>query len=312
MGKKNRKDNIPVLIVCVLVFIGCVVFNAVATRRSAQGGGGIAGLSGVIGQIEVVASLLMVLFAFKKGFITAILLNGSNAMFVLFKEVIGSGHTSALPGVAVSLISIVTVSIIYHYVSKTRKINDELTDSYEKAVEQANMLKEKDQTLQFLAYYDTLTGMPNRALFIDKLNERLKESRNSTILYIDLDNFRHINDTFGHNLGDDLLKIYAERLNKLCGNDIFAAKIGGDEFGLILGEDYALPEMVNSFAGQVAREFSEPINIRGDVFSITASFGASNFPNDTRSAEDLFRCAETAMFTAKANGKNQLCFYMRR
>jgi diguanylate cyclase (GGDEF)-like protein len=306
MGKKNRKDNIPVLILCSLVFNACAAYNAISASR------GHNGLAGVIGQIEVVASLLMVLFAFKKGFIAGCIFNGVNAFFVLFMQVIKADNKGALPGCAVSLISIVTLSIIYHYVKKTRKINDELSESYEKAVEQANLLKEKDESLQFLAYYDTLTAMPNRAMFIDNLNERLKESKNTTILYIDLDNFRHINDTFGHNLGDDLLKIYAERLHKLCGKEIFAAKIGGDEFGMILGEEYASAEMVNNFAASVAREFSEPINIRGDVFSITASFGASNFPNDTRSAEDLFRCAETAMFTAKANGKNQLCFYVRR
>ena len=304
---ENKKTNNTVaLVICMIVFMGCLGLNSVLSRSGNNPYGGL------LGQLEVVASLLMVLFANKLGFIAGCVLNGINAVVILFTQVILAGRTAALPGVAVCIISIGTLAIIYYYVSKNRRINKELSDSYEKAVEQADELKKKDESLRFLAYYDTLTSMPNRALYIDKLNERLKETKSSTVLYIDLDNFRNINDTFGHNLGDDLLVRYAEKIQKVCGDDIFAAKIGGDEFGLILGEDYKQSEAVNSFAAKIANVLSEPINIRGDVFSITASFGAANFPKDTRSSEDLFRCAETAMFTAKANGKNQLCFYVRR
>lgn len=306
MDNKKNKLIIPVLVICFIVFSGCLVVNAVLSRRP-EG----THLGGLLGQLEVVASLLMVLFAGKAGFIIGVACNSVNAGIILVSQVIIAGRTNALPGVAVSVISIVILAVLYHYVSKTQRINAELTESYEKAVEQAEELKEKDESLRFLAYYDTLTSMPNRALFIDELDKKIISKKNTTILYIDLDNFRHINDTFGHSLGDDLLKIYAKKIQKLCGNDILAAKIGGDEFGLILGESFDSNDIVNTFAGNIAKELFEPINIRGDVFRITASYGVARFPTDTRSAEDLFRCAETAMFTAKANGKNQLCFYVR-
>ena len=306
MENNKKKNNIAVLVICVLVFVGCILTNAVISRS--QGSNSYAGL---LGQIQVVASLLMVLFAHKLGFIVGCVLNGSNALFVLVMQVIIAGRPSALPGVAVSSISIVILAIIYHYVSKNEKILSELSDSYEKQVEQTKLLREKEESLNFLAYYDTLTSMPNRASFMDELNGHLNKAKATSVLYVDLDNFRLINDRFGHSTGDELLKIYAEKIKSVCGTDIFAAKIGGDEFGLIFGEEFDQKRIMN-FIQDISNALAESVSLHGDVFSITASYGVANFPKDSRSAEILFRCAETAMFTAKANGKNQLFFYVGR
>ena len=292
--------------VCAIVFVGCILANAVISKS--QGSNPYAGL---LGQIQVVASLLMVLFAPKTGFIVGCALNGSNALFVLVMQVIIAGRSSAMPGVAVSLISIVTLAIIYHYVKKTTRINAELSDSYEKQVEQTKLLQDKVEALHFLAYYDTLTSMPNSASFMDELNQHLIKAKATSVLYVDLDNFRLINDRFGHSTGDELLKIYAEKIKALCGDKIFAAKIGGDEFGLIFGEEFDQNRIMN-FTEDITSALKESVSLHGDVFSITASYGVANFPKDSRSAEILFRCAETAMFTAKANGKNQLFFYVGR
>lgn len=264
--------------------------------------------NGVIAQVQVLVSVVMVLLARKKGFITGAVLNGVSGAHTLLLQVIARHNMNALPGAVISFITIVIIFILFYHVDKNDKATEELNESYQKAIEQARLLQDKDESLRFLAYYDKLTSMPNRELFMENINDRISESRMTTLVYIDIDNFRYINDTFGHNLGDDLLVRYAEKITNLCGDEIFVAKIGGDEYGIILDEKYSSDEVM-AFVGELARIFSEPINIRGDVFSVTASFGAATFPNDTRSAEDLFRCAETAMFSAKANGKNQLCFY---
>ena len=316
--KKKGKLELIVVIVGILLYLGLFALNGRMAGGGPGGppadaapkGSGMSGMNGVIGQIMLVDSITMVLLGKKKGFIVASVLNLFNACFVLFTQVIKGGNSGAVPGVVVSAISIGICFIIYFYVANTKKMTDELTESYQKAIEQTRLLQDKDETLRFLAYYDKLTGMPNRELFVDNINDRIKETRMTSLVYIDIDNFRNVNDTFGHNLGDDLLVRYAERITQLCGDKIFAAKIGGDEFGILLDENYSAEDVMR-FVGNVANVFSEPVNIRGDVFSTTASVGVSIFPTDTRSAEDLFRCAETAMFSAKANGKNQLCFYRR-
>jgi len=316
MKSKNKNKEIIVIIIGTLLYMGLFFLNGKLTGLGRHQAGGAPtglktnGFNGVIGQVMLIISISMVLLAKKKGFIVASVLNIFNCIFVLYVQIIKGGNQGALPGVVVSAISVLICFIIYFYVSRTEKMNNELNESYQKAIEQAQQLKDKDESLRFLAYYDRLTSMPNRVMFMENINERINAQRTSSIVYADLDDFRHINDTFGHNLGDELLIRYSERINNLCGDKIFAAKIGGDEFGLILPEQYSADDVM-SFIGDVARAFSEPVNIRGDVFSMTASFGVSIFPTDTRSAEDLFRSAETAMFSAKANGKNQLCFYRR-
>ena len=305
METNTKKNNVPALVICAIAFIGCLFINSRLSRSGNNPYGGL------LGQIEVVASLLMVLLAKKTGFIAACVLNGINAVIILFTQVIMAGRISALPGVFVSLISIVTLGIIYYYVSKNERINNQLSESYEKAVEQTKLLQEKDESLQFLAYYDTLTSMPNRAKFMEELNNDISKVKQTSILYIDIDNFRYINDTYGHSIGDELLKIYADKLKTICKNDVFAAKIGGDEFGVVLNESFGQNEL-RDFTAKVAQMFSEPVSLHGDKYTVTVSTGAAVFPTDSRSAELLFRCAETAMFSAKANGKNQLFLYARR
>lgn len=269
-----------------------------------------AGFSGVIGQVMVVISIGLVLLAKKKGFIVASILNAFNGCFVLVAMYIMRGNRGSLPGIVVSMISILICFIIYFYVSRTDKMNAELTESYQQAIEQARIIEEKDESLKFLAYYDRLTEMPNRQSFIDELDERIGKNKTSTVIYCDIDDFKGINDNFGHNIGDELLIRYSKMLQEYCGDKIFAAKIGGDEFGFILGESYNAEDVINVVNG-IANIFSTQVNIRGDVFAITASYGAATFPTDSRSSEDLFRCAETAMFGAKANGKRQLVFFQR-
>ena len=319
-NRKKNNNDILITVVGTLLFIVCFTFTTIINARNGQslaktgqpievGGISVTAFNGVVSQIQVLITVIMVLLAKKKGFITCIILNGLGCFSALF-QVLSANNLNALPGIFINIVTIITIYILYHYVAKNDKATEELNESYQKAIEQAQLLKDKDESLRFLAYYDRVTSMPNRVMFMDNINERINAQRTSSVVYADLDDFRHINDTFGHNLGDELLVRYAERLTKLCGEKIFAAKIGGDEFGLILPEQYSTDDVM-SFIGEVARVFSEPVNIRGDVFSMTASFGVSIFPTDTRSAEDLFRSAETAMFSAKANGKNQLCFYRR-
>lgn len=339
--KKKKDNSLIILILGALIYILLIMVNARTSIRAggkphqgegapetsisqsedggedaaaAPSGGESAkngnGLSGVVGQIQVVVAVSMVLLCKKKGFITMAVLCGGNSMFVLFTQVLSGKNRGALPGVVVSALSIVICFIIYFYVSRTDKMTKELTESYQQAIEQARIIEEKDESLKFLAYYDRLTEMPNRQSFIDELDSRISSNSNCTVIYCDIDDFKQINDRFGHNIGDELLIKYSQKLQEYCGSEFFAAKIGGDEFGFILGAGYNGEDVINVVNG-IANIFGTQIDIRGDIFALTASYGAATFPNDSRSSEDLFRAAETAMFAAKAQGKRQLCFYQR-
>lgn len=338
METKKKQNTYLILIVGALIYILLIAVNARSTASAArgaaqagegapetsvsqteedqgdapakQGGPKTNGLNGVIGQIQVVVAVSLVLLCKKLGFLTVSVLCGTNALFVLFTQVLSGKNPGALPGVVVSALSIVICFIIYFYVSRTEKMTAELTESYQQAIEQTRIIEEKDETLKFLAYYDRLTQMPNRQSYMDELDGRINSNSSCTVIYCDIDDFKQINDNFGHNIGDELLIKYSEKLQEYCGSEIFAAKIGGDEFGFILGAGYNGEDIINVVNG-IANIFGTQVDIRGDVFALTASYGAATFPNDSRSSEDLFRCAETAMFTAKAQGKRQLCFYQR-
>lgn len=282
--------------------------GAIGPLRGMSRGG--SSISGLIAQMQVMLSAIMVLTNKKRGFITAVLLNLFNLGFIVFFTMIISKNFNSIPGAAVSLCTLIISGIIYYFTQKTDKMHAELTKSYEQAIENNRIIQEKDEVLSYLAYYDRLTQMPNRHSFMENLEERVATGGDCTIIYIDIDNFKNINDTFGHSTGDELLVEYSKKIEELCGEENFAAKIGGDEYGIILRSGFSTNDIIN-FVAQLQNIFAECIILRGDEFSLTASYGAANFPSDARSSEDLFRAAESAMFSAKANGKNQLCFFRR-
>ncbi|MBR2283070.1 MAG: diguanylate cyclase [Ruminococcus sp.] len=345
MEKKEKKGNLPALIICIVLFIALVVvqriltngnviknetldalkdgfngivneFNIPAGRAQAVNGpieglekAGSSSLNGIIGQFHVLISVVLVLTNRKRGYIAAIILNLLNS-FLAFGAVFATKNMSAAPGGVVPLVSILISGLIYLFLSRNDKMHEELSASYQEAIEKNRVIQEKDDVLQYLAYYDRLTQMPNRQLFMENLEENIGSGDDCIVIYIDIDDFRRINDNFGHSTGDELLKEYSAQIEKLCGDDIFAARIGGDEFGLILPGNMSNDDVVE-FSARISGVFARPVDVRGDSFSVNASYGVAAFPADARSAEDLFRCAETAMFTAKTGGKNQLCFYRR-
>lgn len=300
---KTKKQNIPALVVCIVAFLALQVFQM---RLSATGN---IGWNGLVSQFQIIATLMLVLTNNKKGYIASIVLYVLSVVSVLMGAIRGGGAVKNAPSaIAVSICTIIVLSIVYNYILKSEKMHDELMASYEEAIESKRVIQEKDDVLSYLAYYDRLTQMPNRHLFMENLEEKVSNNETSTVLYIDLDNFRGINDSFGHATGDEMLKEYAKRIERIAGEGNFCAKIGGDEYGIILGSDYS-PQDVISFVGRVQTAFNEPVMVGGNAFRVTASFGGAIFPRDANNVEDWFRCAETSMFMAKANGKNQLCFY---
>ncbi len=175
--------------------------------------------------------------------------------------------------------------------------------------------------LHKLAYYDTLTDLPNRTLFLDRLEHLLRLSkrygRAGAVLFLDLDNFKRVNDSLGHGVGDELLKIVSRKMSDCLRSAVtiarldqpdMAARLGGDEFAVIL-TDLEGPDSAANVAMRLADHLAKPIDIGAHQVIVTTSIGITLFPQDGNDVATLLRNADLAMYNAKQNGPSAFLFY---
>lgn len=173
--------------------------------------------------------------------------------------------------------------------------------------------KEKaEESLEYIAYHDELTDLPNRNLLIDRINDSIETARRNQqelgILFIDLDRFKAINDSLGHNIGDRLIKKVAERLSETLRKEDTISRNGGDEFVVVIKRMQNSDEAI-LIAQKLIESLTNIFEIDSHKIHIGASIGISVYPNDGSSAVELVRNADTAMFSAKKSGGNRLQFY---
>lgn len=172
--------------------------------------------------------------------------------------------------------------------------------------------KQADDLMWRQANYDAVTDLPNRRLFFDRLDQEIKKCRRSTqylaLFFLDLDRFKEVNDTYGHDVGDQLLIQAAQRLNACVRNTDTVARLGGDEFTLILA-DLADITRVETVAMSIRDALKEPFHINNTDLHISASIGIALYPDNTTDAYDLIAKADIAMYEAKRQGRNRYCFY---
>ena len=169
----------------------------------------------------------------------------------------------------------------------------------------------RDQArIEHLAHYDALTNLPNRTLFQRHAEELFRdgEGRPFAILYIDIDEFKRINDTLGHLIGDEFLKGVAERLRQSVGRDDFIARLGGDEFA-ILQRGFVSTEDVQALVARIYQALRTPFDCRGHQLSSDASIGIAIGPRDGADLSDLLKNADLAMYAAKAAGRRTYRFF---
>jgi len=177
--------------------------------------------------------------------------------------------------------------------------------------------KAAEEQIARLAFYDPLTRLPNRRLLIDRLHLALTASRRSrqhgALMFIDLDNFKNINDTLGHDKGDMLLVEVAERLSNCVRVNDTVARLGGDEFVILLenlpGQKYIAAMQARVIAEKARLEIAKDISIGGLTISVTPSVGIALFGMDGESSEDLLKWADLAMYQAKSSGRNAVHFF---
>ena len=182
--------------------------------------------------------------------------------------------------------------------------------THKKAIEAK--LKRQTELLNFQAYHDALTGLPNRTLFEDRLQQSISRAKSRqeklALLFIDLDNFKQINDTLGHDFGDAVLQIVAKRFLQCIRSEDTLARLGGDEFTVLI-QNLERASATAAIAQKLNESLKTPITVNGHELHLSASIGISIYPKDATEKQDLFKYADTAMYKAKEMGRDNYQFY---
>lgn len=173
--------------------------------------------------------------------------------------------------------------------------------------------KEREEMITHQAFHDALTGLPNRLLFHDRLDQALEHARRNrqrtpAVMFLDLDRFKQVNDTLGHDVGDLLLKEVANRLRRCVRAADTVARLAGDEFTILLPEITEESD-ARAVAEKVLQAMGEPVDLGKESRVITTSIGIAMYPRDGRDGESLMKQADAAMYHVKGSGRADLCFY---
>ncbi|WP_170885681.1 putative bifunctional diguanylate cyclase/phosphodiesterase [Bacillus alkalicellulosilyticus] len=205
-------------------------------------------------------------------------------------------------------------SLITNFQHMSENLKQLFEDSYsmnQELEEQANKLKKSEEELHKLAYYDVLTELPNRLHFQQHLKILLeneyKEEEKIAVVFVDMNQFKQINDTLGHSSGDQLLKLVAERFSSLKNERMEVFRLGGDEF-VFVAKQLTIEEIKLS-CREITDIFSEPVILNGSPLYVSGSIGVSIFPDNGTDIDTLVKYADMAMYNSKENGGNQVQFF---
>ena len=287
---KNRVKNIKIIILsCILIFlislISAINRSGLEAIHVGDGMMPISPLSGVITVFMLLVSLQMLNIDNKKGFAAAVILNAvqlisvSRAFFI-------KGNMQSIAGIATMCGGLGLLYMQHRHLIK---------------------MEQDEERLRRLSVTDPLTGLNNRRSIMEHVNSRIADNVPFSVIFIDLDNFKYINDTMGHACGDIVLCEASRRWNELSGDDVYLGRMSGDEFAMIVtGRS---DEEVIEFAEHILSVLSEKIYTGKCDYYATGSAGIATFPRDGGDCESLFRFSDTAMYKAKSRGKNQVCSF---
>lgn len=189
-----------------------------------------------------------------------------------------------------------------------RKAQIEIMKVMGKSITDTWLKVEVEKEIHYLAYYDILTGLPNRRMLNKRLEEEIERSNGKDhfigVMFLDVDHFKSINDTMGHDAGDELLIMLAKRLSSMVMKKDMVARFGGDEF-LVMISQIADLEHVQEKVEEIMSVFNQPVHIKNNEFFITGSAGIAVFPSDGVGREDLIKNADLAMYISKEQGRNR-------
>ncbi|WP_371372560.1 diguanylate cyclase domain-containing protein [Sporomusa aerivorans] len=274
----------------------------------------------IIIQLQIILALYLVISLKKKGYIISVVFSiipGLTAASLWL-----TGTIPIVPVIAVPLGTIITITIIARWndrqerrLNELRKqinkqaITEEVITKHNKQLQEANRsINKKARKLSYLAFFDVLTELPNRRMIIDRLQLLISRSQNKNagfaIAFIDLDNFKNINDSLGHHAGDLALQYAARKLKTAIHPDDILGRFGGDEFALIIHRQLQAADIFD-YVEQVNTAVRSPFAVEGTEFMISASFGIAIYPQHGNSPAELLRYADTAMYKAKRPARTE-------
>ncbi|CCN38683.1 putative Diguanylate cyclase [Vibrio nigripulchritudo SFn27] len=218
-------------------------------------------------------------------------------------------HTSVTLILAVIVIAIYAIRLQHKHERSRDLLLTSLTDA-------KNAIEEKNVQLHNRAYFDPLTHLANRTLFLDRLNQSILKAEHAkksfALLFIDLDHFKDVNDQYGHQVGDHLLQKVAKRINQCIRTTDLSARFSGDEFVVVLDHLQDIKTAIhiaNKTASKLNHALSQPFQLKNHNVLISASIGIAIYPEDSVTQDTLIRYADNAMYHAKGMGKNNFQFY---
>lgn len=306
------------LSLCVLLFASITIILINSNLAPNQ--------PGVITQFQVMISVYLTMNFKKLGSLIAIALNAIQGLISLAALVVYS-NTNALNGVIFSVCTVIIITIIEsckahlskkmdEILSKNQKLaslNEKLAMAHNEMEQQNELLmaynriiKENEKKLSYQAFFDTLTELPNRNILINRIDILITSPENENlsfaVVFMDLDDFKQVNDTLGHHIGDLLLKDVAVKLKRAIHPDDLLGRLGGDEFALIIKRPLTEAEIL-AYMEKLDLSLMNDIVIENKNLSVSASFGVAIYPQDGCSSTELLKCADGAMYKAKNHKK---------
>jgi diguanylate cyclase (GGDEF)-like protein len=262
---------------------------------------------GIIAQMQVLISVLLVLICRRRGYIAAVLMNFIQSMAAAV-DVILKNDLQAVPGIVIPINTIIIIYIILHYKKRNQMIRKEEFEVREHYTELCEELVDTQKKL----YYDELTKLPNRKKITAEVHSMCKQhgddNRQFYIVFLDLDNFKDVNDFMGHYAGDKLLVKVGQCLARNLYQEDMAGRLAGDEFIILIRRKMNANELME-YLKQIRNQLLSVFKENSSGYNTSASFGVSIFPKDGCSSKELIKSADLAMYQAKNQGKNQICYF---
>lgn len=309
----------------IVVFIMCIIGESQSKSPY---------ISGILAQIQVLSSVYVVINVIKYGYLSALIINLAWSGLVAFR-VLFYREIDSIPGMIIPISTVVIITIISfsgrflhmkieQTIRQTTELETlnrdlevkekELARNNARLTEYTQILKDNEEKLYHLTNFDPVTELPNREKILSQMvfltSIFSHQQMTFSLIMIDLDNFKVINDSLGHNVGDMMLKAVAARLKDMIHPDDMIGRMGGDEFAVIVQRQISEKEILN-YVEALRVSLLSPVVLIGGEYSISASFGITLYPQDGTDAADLLKCADTALNKAKEVGRNGVQFFRK-